>query len=336
MRTFKGSNTNRRKISFSEAAKAGVQRPMALYWQGLSEKALGDFTSATKSFEEAVKGVGNVPAAAPLLFQWADAQLKLGNYEQAREQFLTSQRVDPKAATADDSLYLAAESALLLADLDSATSLLNRMSKEYPESGLAGYQKLLRGQINVRRGSKEDLKRAEDIFRELLNHTNESLARLSRYHLARSLEKQDRCPEAIAELKPLLDQLTPESSSELFESYLISAECHRRLAMTAHLEARPLRKQLELIDSLPNEDSGAELTQRIKQLSQTATTHAKESIAALERFLKFKPSREGFADVLQIQAICSALTGDDTKTSSALKRLSEGAAETGFGSQALL
>lgn len=324
---FQGKQYEQAKEQFSEAAKAGVQRPMALYWQGLSEKALGDFTSAAKSFEEAVKGVGNVPAAAPLLFQWADAQLKLGNYEQAREQFLASQRVDPKAATADDSLYLAAESALLLADLDSATSLLNRMDKEYPESGLAGYQKLLRGQIDIRQGSKEDLKRAEGIFRELLSHPPESLARLSRYHLARSLEKQDRCPEAIAELKPLLDQLTPESSSELFESYLISSECHRRLAMTAHLESRPLRKQLELIDSLPNEDSGAELKQRIEQLSQTATIQAKESIAALNLFLKLKPSREGFADVLQIQAICAALTGYDAKTSSALTQLSDGAAE---------
>jgi len=324
---FQGKQYEQAKEQFATAATAGVQRPMALYWQGLSEKSLGELDSAVTSFEASAKAVGNVPAAAPIIFQWADALLKLGKYEDSQKQFLASQQVDPKADTADDSLYLAAESALLLADLESATSLLNRMDKEYPESGLAGYQKLLRGQIGVRQGTEDDLKRAEATFRELLSHANQSLSQLSRFHLARCLEKQDRCPDALTELEPLLPLLTPDSSAELFEAYLIAAECHRRLAMKAHLEARPLRKQLELVESLPSEDSATELNQRIEQLSATATSEAKQSLTALQQFLKLKPTREGFADVLQIQAICWALAGDEVKTASALKQLSEGAAE---------
>ncbi|MBD3672024.1 MAG: tetratricopeptide repeat protein [Planctomycetaceae bacterium] len=332
---FQGKLYDRAAEQFQTAVKADIQRPTALYWLGLCQKSQGAYEDAAKTLQSAADLVGEVPASAAIRFQWADAELKAGNYQTARKQFLASQKVDPQADTADDSLYLAAETALLMADLDSARSLLDRMRKEYPESGLAGYQQLLRGRIAIGERTPESLEQAETLLRDLLDHPNESLRRQSRFHLARCLETQDRCRDALAALKPLLPQLTKESSQDVRDAWLIAAECHRRLATAAHLEARPIRKQMRAVKNLSGDKPTAELAAKVEELSNTASTEATAALASLKSYYELSPSRRGFADVLHIEAICAALTDNKSQADAALKQLSEGAAEPALAAQIL-
>lgn len=308
---------------FAILAALDYQQPTVLYWQGMSQKSAGNYDAALTTFAKAEALIEDESKAALLRFQWGDAAFNAGKFEIAKTQFLASQQAGPKEDSADDALYLAAESALMLSELDEASALLERFRKEYPTSNLKSYQALLTARVAVRRGSAADLKQAETIFRQLLDDLNQSLANQSRFYLGRTLEKQNRYHDAIDALEPLTVNLTKTSSAELWNAFLIKAECHRRLAMQFHLEARPLRQQLSAIDDVPGAPSAKELAAQIEKLFEASSEESRKAIADLDSYLKFYPAGAKGIEYLQIRTVSAALSDNESVAEPALRDLQQ-------------
>jgi TolA-binding protein len=109
----------------------------------MSQKAAGEFPDAMETFAEATDLIDDESKSALLRFQWGDTAFKAGKFDIAKTQFLASQQAAPKADSADDALYLAAESALMLSDVNEANEILARFQQNYPDSTLKAYQTLL-------------------------------------------------------------------------------------------------------------------------------------------------------------------------------------------------
>src|SRR5690606_17013943 len=139
---------------FDRAAADPSQKPTALYWKALSQKALGGLEQAAESLAAAADAAGDRAPIESIRYQQADVQRKLGQAEAARQTFLEIVERWPKSDLADDALYAAAELALESAQDDTAANrfqtaegLLERFSREYPQSGLRMYVQLLSGRL---------------------------------------------------------------------------------------------------------------------------------------------------------------------------------------------
>lgn len=318
---FRASKFESAAERFAEAARAESQAVTAHYWKGLSEKTLGRYPAAVQSFSAAVESLpSDSPQLATIRYQWADAEYLQGHYAEAEPIFLAALNADPKSEVADAALHRAALSCLAQNKTERAAELVARFQQEYPQSPLIDYVTLLSGQIQIATAGDDNLKAAEAALRQLLMATQiDSLKDLTRYQLARSLEKQNRCEEALETLTPLTETLTEQSSSDLIQALLLEAECHRRLAQRTLLEARPLRAQIATFQTSDSPTATDELKQRLSAVERVAETHAAKSIAALDRFVTLLSTAANTPSVLQIRAVCEAILGEQEKVRAALK-----------------
>lgn len=308
--------------NFDLAAAVEDQQVTALYWKGLSHKALEQWEPAIESLSKAAKVLGNQPQVAPVRFHWADCELRAARLDKAIPLFVACADADSKGEFADDALYFASEASLRTADFDTAEQLLLRLKKDYPQSALGSYVPLLQGRLALAKADVDNLKSAESLFREILESGEPPATRdVARFQLARALERQDRCDEALQILTPWTSTLTAESPAEFHEACLLEAECQRRLAATRFSETSALRKQLKALKSAPTPPDTSDLEAQIAEQVQSIGVHAEAGIAALDRYVSLQSAQKEGRNILLLRALCEALRGRQSESKAALDAL---------------
>ncbi len=216
---------------FEHAAQNERQRLTADYWKGISLKSLAEYGDAVAILEATFKANADGPLGENILYQWADCELRRKRFEQAGGLFLDLVKRWPNAELADDSLFYAAEVALLGGKLNEAAALVDRFSHKYPGSGLRMYNKLLRGRVLVAFGGETNFKAAVQHFDNVLETSNKPRTQSeARYHLARTLQRLNDDVEALKTIAPLVEKIRKQGTDSSFLDALILAG-HSQLAL---------------------------------------------------------------------------------------------------------
>ena len=219
---------------FELAAITQSQAVTAQFWQGLSHKSLGEYPQAITLMKAAFNAAGDNPQAEEILYHWADSELRQRAYATSRERYLELVSRWPRGDLADDSLHFAAETALLQSlDLAGderkrvmqvASDLLDRFAKQYPDSGLALHQKLLRGRVLVADGASEKLEDAAKLFQNVMESSSIERTQLdARYQLARTKQLMARHLEVIDVVTPLLEHVEDQGKESAYIDALVLA-----------------------------------------------------------------------------------------------------------------
>lgn len=243
---------------FQQAARDGTQRTTATYWQGVTYKALGDYSQAATALKRAFEADPEAPLARQALYQWADCELRNGAYGTAERLFLDFLKRWPESQLADDSLHFAAEAALLDGRLDRADELLKRFGNTYPDSDLWAYHTLLQGRRLIAAGDETALNKAAEQFRSVLQTSGiPRTQNLARYHLARALQQLGQHEEVVKTLAPLVSNLGRDGEgdrrSPVPESLILRGKSLLALdrpdqaagTMTQYLELVPQGEQVD-------------------------------------------------------------------------------------------
>jgi len=209
-------------IRFDNVTKDKARSLTAKYWSGVSHKSLGDYPKAASLLKSAYDADPKNPLAENLLYQWADCELRQKHFEESIKLFL--QVVDgwPKGEYADDSLHYAAEAAMDSGQLKQTETLLNRFEKEYPASGLRLHQALLRGRLLDTEDGKESSQKAIVQFEKVLRESKlPQTQNLARFHLARAYQKQDKHPQTLSMLVPLIAEVKKNGAQAEFTDALV-------------------------------------------------------------------------------------------------------------------
>ena len=219
---------------FELAARTPSQAVTAQFWQGLSYKSLGEYGKAVGLMKTAFNAAAGGPQAEEILYHWADSELRRRAYATARERYLELVSRWPRAELADDSLHFAAETALLESldangderrqNLKVATDLLDRFAKQFPESGLALHQELLRGRVLIAIGAPEKLQDAARLFQNVMESSSiKRTRRDARYQLARTKQLQGSHLEVIEVVAPLLEHVERQGKESAYVDALVLA-----------------------------------------------------------------------------------------------------------------
>jgi TolA-binding protein len=298
---------------FAEAQRDPAHAVAAGYWRALSLKSLGQNAEAAKLLAEAEREAGESPLAEAIHFQRAICTRNLGDATAAREMFTHGADQWPKGEFADDCLHAAAELAVDAGDLDEASALLVRFSKDYPGSGLRLHRDLLQGRIELAKGSaaakanqpeiqvNEFYRRAADQFEHVLkDSTLPRTQLLARYYLALAQQVQNQHQAALDALAPVLEAVQQDGAeSEFGESLLIEAES--RLALKQFAEAQAsAEKYLSLFSQ------GRQIPRALYLIAIAAAAREDgvSATAALERLTKeFRNHRLTPAALLQMAEV---------------------------------
>jgi TolA-binding protein len=219
---YQAGDFQRAVSHFDRAAKYKGQQATAGYWKGVSRKALRQYAEASRDLEAAFKADENGPLAENALFQWADTEFHREQFGPARARFLDVVQRWPQGDLADDSLHLAAEAALNEGELDEGDRLVARFRKEYADSALRMYNRILGGRLASARGGEKNLKVAADHFRGVADNSKIPRTRsLARFHLARTLQQLDDDAGVLTVAAPLLAEIAKVGASSEFIDVLI-------------------------------------------------------------------------------------------------------------------
>lgn len=278
------------------AAKDPGQSATAAHWIGMARKAAGDEAGAAEAFRTVVEKHKDDPIAGESLFQWADADLRAGQYKEAERLFAQLADRDPKGAHAAEAVYFAGEAALLGGDLDKAAAYVERFNKDYGRTAYRMHARLLTGRIAEARAAKQGVSREEkdklerqalDDYAAVLKESGlDSTKSKARFQIARLRERRGEPAEALEALGPLLDQIAKEGAkSPSLDALILAARAH--IAQNQPVPAA--EAATKYLDLAPNgSEADAALAERATaRLAAGQTTEALTDWAALKnRFPK--------------------------------------------------
>ena len=228
LKDFKAAATQ-----FELAAKEPDQAPAASYWRGMSQKQTGDLAGAATVLKAAFEAHSANPIAEQVLFQWADCELRLSQFDSAELHFADVAKRWPQGQWADDALYFAGEAALQRANRDpnaetrtaaiqAAESYTKQFATTQPNSGLKLYNELLRGRVLLARGSDADATASVDLFKGVIAAAQRPQTQLqARYHLARAQQRLKQHAAVIETLGPVVEQVRKEGAVSEFIDALV-------------------------------------------------------------------------------------------------------------------
>ncbi|WP_437203038.1 tetratricopeptide repeat protein [Planctomicrobium sp. SH664] len=221
---------------FEKAAQDPTQQAAARFWIGLSQKALGNYAEASRTFATSWQSQPDQPYGERLTLQWGDSELRQGNPEQAVDLFLRVVSRWPQGELADDALHAAGEAALKAGKIDQALELHEQFARTFPTSPLKLVDDLLFARILIAKGDAASAteapalyEQAATILAQVLSRSNlDQTKRFARLQLARAYERLKRDDDVIRELDGLLaadKELTPE---ERFDALLVRGNARLR------------------------------------------------------------------------------------------------------------
>lgn len=221
---------------FELAAKEPEQSAVASYWRGMSQKQSGDIAGASAVLKVAFEAHSQHPIAEQVLFQWADCELRLAQFDAAEQHFADVAKRWPQGQWADDALYFAGEAALQRASraasgearnaaIQAAESYTKQFATSQPQSGLKLYNDLLRGRVLLARGADPDAAAAVELFKGVLTTAQRPQTQnQARYHLARAQQRLKQHAAVLETLTPVLELVRKEgAASEFIDSLVLFA-----------------------------------------------------------------------------------------------------------------
>ena len=218
---------------FELAAKEPEQAATASYWRGMSQKQLGDLAGASATLKAAFEAHAQNPISEQVLFQWADCELRLSQFDSAELHFADVVKRWPQGQWADDSLYFAGEAALQRANraatpeirtaaIQAAEGYTKQFATTQPNSGLKLYNDLLRGRVLLSRGSDADATAAAELIKGVLTAAQRPQTQgQARYHLARAQQRLKQHAAVIETLTPVVEQVRKEGAASEFLDGLV-------------------------------------------------------------------------------------------------------------------
>ena len=236
LKDYKSASTQ-----FELAAKEPEQAATASYWRGMSQKQLGDLAGAAATFNAVFEAHAQNPIAEQILFQWADCELRLSQFDAAELHFVDVVKRWPQGQWADDALYFAGEAALQRAHraatpkirttaIQAAESYTKQFIATQPNSGLKLYNDLLRGRVLLARGTDTDdaaaaaadAEAAAQLFKAVLTAAQRPQTQgQARYHLARAQQRLKQHAAVIETLAPVIEQVRKEGAASEFIDGLV-------------------------------------------------------------------------------------------------------------------
>lgn len=228
LKDFKAAATQ-----FELAAKEPEQAAVASYWRGMSQKQTGDLVGAAAVLKATFEAHASNPIAEQMLFQWADCELRLSQFESAEQHFADVAKRWPQGPWADDALYFAGEAALQRANrategearnaaIQAADGYTKQFLMTQPNSGLKLYNDLLRGRVLLARGSDADATAAITLFKGVLGSAQRPQTQLqARYHLARAQQRLKQHAAVIETLAPVIEQARKDGAASEFIDALV-------------------------------------------------------------------------------------------------------------------
>ncbi len=228
LKDFKNAATQ-----FELAAKEADQAPAASYWRGMSQKQTGDLAGASAVLKAAYEAHAANPIAEQVLFQWADCELRLAQFDGAELHFADVAKRWPQGTWADDALYFAGEAALQRANraatpeirtaaITAADGYTKQFAATQPNSGLKFYNDLLRGRVLLARGTDADATASVELFKGVITTAQRPQTQLqARYHLARAQQRLKQHAAVIETLGPVVEQVRKEGAASEFLDALV-------------------------------------------------------------------------------------------------------------------
>lgn len=285
---------------FELAAKEPAQAATASYWRGMSQKQLGDLAGAAATLKAVFEAHAQNPIAEQVLFQWADCELRLSQFDSAEQHFVEVAKRWPQGQWADDALYFAGEAALQRANraekpeartaaIQAAESYTKQFATTQPNSGLKLYNDLLRGRVLLSRGSDADAAASVDLFKGVLTAAQRPQTQgQARYHLARAQQRLKQHAAVLETLAPVIEQVRKDGAASefidglvLFASSALSEKKYPE-ALAAAADYIRLAPKGEQIDQ-------AFVTKALAEANQKQFAAAKQSIEQLRTVLPNSP-----------------------------------------------
>ncbi|TXT22788.1 MAG: hypothetical protein FD138_3367 [Planctomycetota bacterium] len=199
----------------------------------MSQKQTGDLAGAAAVLKAAFGAHSANPIAEQVLFQWADCELRLSQFDAAEQHFADVAKRWPQGTWADDALYFAGEAALQRANraanaetraaaIQAAESYTKQFATTQPNSGLKLYNDLLRGRVLLARGTDADATASVDLFKGVVTAAQRPQTQLqARYHLARAQQRLKQHAPVIETLGPVIEQVRKEGAASEFIDALV-------------------------------------------------------------------------------------------------------------------
>ncbi len=148
---------------FQKGAKSPAQAVTAQFWIGLAYKEQGEFQKAVDTFQQLDSSAKEAkPLGAEVAFHWGDSELRLSNFDKARDLFLESVRRDPTGELSDDALYLASDAAVRGGHYAEAIRMSEQFRRSYPgPGGLSLLEELVLGRALFAQGDELEKTNAE-------------------------------------------------------------------------------------------------------------------------------------------------------------------------------
>lgn len=295
LKDFKAAATQ-----FEQAAKEPEQAPAASYWRGMSLKQTGDFAGAASVLKTTFEAHGQNPIVEQVLFQLADCELRLLQFDAAEAHFADVAKRWPQGSWADDSLYFAGEAALQRANraanaevrnaaIQAAEGYTKQFATTQPNSGLKLYNDLLRGRVLLSRGSDADATASIELFQSVLKSAQRPQTQLqARYHLARAQQRLKQHAAVIETLTPVIEQARKDGATSEFIDAIVM------FASSALIEKKFPEAEAAAADYIRLVPKGEQLdlaltTKALAESNQKKFDVAKQTLAQLKAALPNSP-----------------------------------------------
>jgi len=225
---FRGGDYRKAVKRFASAAESDALKPEAAYWSGIAYKSLNEYDKAVAVLKAEFQRSDKSPAAADILFQWADCERLQANHAAAGSLYLDYVKRWPKNADADDALHFAGEMALLQGQTEVAQKLVDRFRKEYPQSDIWPYRDLLQAKIYAAGTDKQNYRKAAALLENVAKTSRIIRTQhLARYHLARTYRLLGEHGKALQTVGPLVkDVQTKGADSEFVHALILAGRSH--------------------------------------------------------------------------------------------------------------
>ncbi|MBI3863321.1 MAG: tetratricopeptide repeat protein [Planctomycetia bacterium] len=292
--------------SFDQASKAEKYAAEALFWKGLSFKAVPDLAQAVAVFKAAYEKYRDQPLAEKLLFQWAQCEDRRGGRDQARQLYVDLVGRWPKGNLAHESLYAATLAAVDTGKVPEAEALIARFDKEYAASPLRLRQEILKGRLLMVR-PEHDFAGAAKLFQNVISASEkEGTKQQARYYLGYALQNQGQHAKVLEVTEPLTAQIAVDKSlTEYAGVFVFRAESQRALARAAAAAAKPG-------DAVPAD----------------VATYAAVAVMSAKKYLELVPNGPLTSQALAVAAMSEALAARKEPAQQYLDALRKGFAES--------
>ena len=212
----------------------------AVELRGMSYMRLRDYESASNIFANGRAAHPKSDQLQSFVYHQADCERQRGNYQKAIELFVEVRKRFPKGKYDDESLHFAAESSLLLNELDQAAQFLDQFDQLHAESSLRPRTNILRGRLYSARGGDENELRAVEVLQTVLDtpDLDSRTSDLARYYLTVSQTRAGEYAKALQTGTPLEAAVQSGKSSGYGDIRVVMARAAEALGQ--HDKAREL------------------------------------------------------------------------------------------------